>query len=124
MAWPRFLRKLFGKADEEAAPPEPVPEPAPVALGAAAEAPAYVEAPEVEEEDDEDELDDDDEDDDYDDEDDDEDDEPLGTRARHPELEAALRVAPHDPAPHLVYADWLQQHGDPRGELITIHHRL
>jgi uncharacterized protein (TIGR02996 family) len=28
-----------------------------------------------------------------------------------------------DPQPFLVYADWLQQRGDPRGELIVAHHR-
>jgi uncharacterized protein (TIGR02996 family) len=33
-------------------------------------------------------------------------------------LEAALRAHPHDPQVHAVYADWLLQQGDPRGELI------
>jgi uncharacterized protein (TIGR02996 family) len=37
-------------------------------------------------------------------------------------LEAQL-VSFDDPEPFLVYADWLQQRGDPRGELIVAHHR-
>ncbi|HEU0029762.1 MAG TPA: TIGR02996 domain-containing protein [Kofleriaceae bacterium] len=40
------------------------------------------------------------------------------------ELEAEIRQRPDDPAPYLVYADWLQNRGDPRGDLITIQHRL
>jgi uncharacterized protein (TIGR02996 family) len=35
-------------------------------------------------------------------------------------LEAAIAAAPDDPQPYLVYADWLQQRGDPRGELIAL----
>ena len=34
---------------------------------------------------------------------------------------AALRGS--DAEPYLVYADWLQQNGDPRGELITLQHQ-
>src|ERR1051326_6499348 len=44
--------------------------------------------------------------------------------AREPALEAAIAAAPEDPAGYLVYADWLQQHGEPRGELIVIQHAL
>ena len=33
--------------------------------------------------------------------------------ARHPELEAAIVVAPSDRDAHRVYADWLQVQGDP-----------
>lgn len=32
----------------------------------------------------------------------------------------AILAAPDDDAPRLVFADWLQQRGDPRGELITV----
>jgi uncharacterized protein (TIGR02996 family) len=35
-------------------------------------------------------------------------------------LEAAILADPGDPAPYAVYADWLVQHGDPRGELISL----
>jgi uncharacterized protein (TIGR02996 family) len=42
----------------------------------------------------------------------------MPTRA---ELVAAIRRAePDDPAPALVYADWLQDRDDPRGELIAL----
>jgi uncharacterized protein (TIGR02996 family) len=40
--------------------------------------------------------------------------------ARNPELERALLVDPEDEQAYLVYADWLQAEGDPRGELITL----
>jgi uncharacterized protein (TIGR02996 family) len=36
------------------------------------------------------------------------------------ELLAAVLAAPDDPAPFLVYGDWLQGEGDPRGELIAL----
>jgi uncharacterized protein (TIGR02996 family) len=36
------------------------------------------------------------------------------------ELLAAIVRAPDDDAPRLVYADWLQERGDPRGELIQL----
>jgi uncharacterized protein (TIGR02996 family) len=39
--------------------------------------------------------------------------------ARHPELEQAIRDHPEDVAAYQVYADWLQEQGDPLGELIT-----
>lgn len=40
--------------------------------------------------------------------------------ARHPELERQLREAPDGSEPYLVYADWLQERGDPFGELIAL----
>lgn len=36
----------------------------------------------------------------------------------------AIRAAPDDPEPYLVYADWLQAQGDPRGELISLQYRM
>ncbi len=36
------------------------------------------------------------------------------------ELLAAIRAAPDDDRPRLVYADWLQERGDPRGEFIAL----
>ena len=33
---------------------------------------------------------------------------------------AAIHAAPHDPAPRLVYADWLEERGDPRAELLRV----
>jgi uncharacterized protein (TIGR02996 family) len=36
------------------------------------------------------------------------------------ELEKQILASPEDPAPYLVYADWLQQRDDPRGVLIPI----
>lgn len=41
---------------------------------------------------------------------------------RNPELEAKIVAAPGDTANYLVYADWLQANGDPRGELIMLQH--
>jgi uncharacterized protein (TIGR02996 family) len=38
-------------------------------------------------------------------------------------LEAAILEDPDDDAPYLVYGDWLAAQGDPRGELIGLHHR-
>lgn len=45
-----------------------------------------------------------------------------GVSARNAELEAAIDAQPDDPQGYLVYADWLQQHGDARGELVVIQH--
>ena len=39
-------------------------------------------------------------------------------------LEDAIAAAPEDPSVYLVYADWLQQRGDPRGELIVVQDAL
>jgi uncharacterized protein (TIGR02996 family) len=37
------------------------------------------------------------------------------------ELRAAIRANPNDREPRLVYADWLIEQGDPRGEWIALH---
>ncbi|HET9988553.1 MAG TPA: TIGR02996 domain-containing protein [Kofleriaceae bacterium] len=53
----------------------------------------------------------------------DDDDEQEGTplaAAANPELEAQCRAAPDDAASWAVYADWLMQAGDPRGELAAL----
>src|ERR1043165_6551684 len=44
--------------------------------------------------------------------------------ARNADLEAAIVADPEDEGPYLVYADWLQSRGDPRGELIIVLHAL
>lgn len=44
--------------------------------------------------------------------------------AHNPELEAQIAKAPDDSAAYTVYADWLSERGDPRGELITIELQL
>ncbi len=44
--------------------------------------------------------------------------------AINPTLEAAIAANPDDASAYLVYADWLQQQGDPRGTLITMQHAL
>ncbi|MBA3541481.1 MAG: TIGR02996 domain-containing protein [Deltaproteobacteria bacterium] len=36
------------------------------------------------------------------------------------DLIAAVAEAPDDDAPRLVYADWLMERGDPRGELVAL----
>jgi uncharacterized protein (TIGR02996 family) len=41
---------------------------------------------------------------------------------RNDALEAAIRSNRDDPAPYLVYADWLQSRGNPLGELIVLQH--
>jgi uncharacterized protein (TIGR02996 family) len=38
-------------------------------------------------------------------------------------IEAAIEDDSDDPTPFLVYADWLQSRGDPRGELIVFQHQ-
>jgi uncharacterized protein (TIGR02996 family) len=40
--------------------------------------------------------------------------------ARNAELEGQIAKNPTDAAAYLVYADWLAEKGDPRGELITV----
>lgn len=40
--------------------------------------------------------------------------------AREPKLEAAIRADREDAGVYAVYADWLQQHGNPLGELIVL----
>jgi uncharacterized protein (TIGR02996 family) len=44
--------------------------------------------------------------------------------ARDPELEAMIAADPERPEGYMVYADWLQAQGDPRGELISVEHAL
>lgn len=43
---------------------------------------------------------------------------------RDPALEAAIARAPEELGGYLVYADWLQQRGEPRGELIVVQRAL
>ncbi len=43
---------------------------------------------------------------------------------RNPELEARILAALDDATGYLVYADWLSERGDPRGELITVQHAI
>src|SRR5262245_32166920 len=40
------------------------------------------------------------------------------------ELEERIIAARNNPEAYLIYADWLQSHGDPLGELIIIQHAL
>jgi uncharacterized protein (TIGR02996 family) len=47
-----------------------------------------------------------------------------GVSARNPELDALIEEDPHDLSRYLIYADWLQQQGDPRGELVVAQHAL
>jgi len=49
---------------------------------------------------------------------------PSGAEARDAALEAAIASAPEDAGGYLVYADWLQQRGEPRGELIVVQRAL
>ena len=44
-----------------------------------------------------------------------------GGGARNPELEQAIAADPYGAEAYTVYADWLQDQGDPRGELIALH---
>jgi uncharacterized protein (TIGR02996 family) len=45
---------------------------------------------------------------------------PAKDTPRNPTLEAAIRANRDDPGPYQVYADWLQQQGNPLGELIVL----
>jgi uncharacterized protein (TIGR02996 family) len=47
-----------------------------------------------------------------------------GGEQRDRALEAAIASAPEEPAGYLVYADWLQERGEPRGELIVVQRAL
>jgi uncharacterized protein (TIGR02996 family) len=47
---------------------------------------------------------------------------PAVVHARNDKLEAAIEREPDDADAYLVYADWLQSQGDPRGELIVLQH--
>src|SRR5258706_9050444 len=42
--------------------------------------------------------------------------------ARNPDLERAIVANPDDAEPYLVYADWMQTHGEIRGELTMLQH--
>jgi uncharacterized protein (TIGR02996 family) len=44
---------------------------------------------------------------------------PIAPDATEAALVAAIEAAPEAHAPYLVYGDWLESHGDPRGELIA-----
>jgi uncharacterized protein (TIGR02996 family) len=44
--------------------------------------------------------------------------------AREPQLEQQLRADPDDDETRLIYGDWLQARGDPRGQLIALAHAL
>ncbi|MCA9667116.1 MAG: TIGR02996 domain-containing protein [Myxococcales bacterium] len=48
----------------------------------------------------------------------------LVAAARNPELEQQIIAAPDDVQAYLVYGDWLQARGDPRGALIAAQHAL
>lgn len=45
----------------------------------------------------------------------------TATGERDAAIEAQIAASPDDPAAYLVYADWLQTRGDPRGAWITLH---
>jgi len=45
---------------------------------------------------------------------------PPGVARRNPELEEAIEKAPDNLEAYLIYGDWLQSQGDPRGELIAL----
>jgi len=47
-----------------------------------------------------------------------------GDEPREPELEAAILSDPDAEQPRLVYGDWLQTQGHPRGELCAVQHAL
>lgn len=49
---------------------------------------------------------------------------PSENEPLHPDLEATLTANPDDLDTHLVYADWLQSQGSPRGELIRLDHAI
>lgn len=44
----------------------------------------------------------------------------MRSRETEEGLLAAIRAAPEEDAPRLVYADWLQEQGEPQGELIHL----
>lgn len=52
------------------------------------------------------------------------DDAPASKGLGNPDLEAAILKNPNDADAYLVYGDWLQSKGDPRGELIVVQHAL
>ncbi len=44
----------------------------------------------------------------------------MGPASRNPQLEARISADPDNPAPRLVYGDWLEERGDPLGRLISL----
>jgi uncharacterized protein (TIGR02996 family) len=48
----------------------------------------------------------------------------LHTAVENPKLEQAILEHPDDDALRVIYGDWLQEQGDPRGELIAVQHKL
>src|SRR5687767_3359435 len=42
----------------------------------------------------------------------------------NPELEKRILANPDDAEAYLVYGDWLQSQGDPRGELVVLQHQI
>ena len=49
---------------------------------------------------------------------------PVDPVATNAELEAQICARPDEPGPYLVYADWLLQRHDPRGDLIIVQSQL
>jgi len=49
---------------------------------------------------------------------------PLGAEPLNATFEEALRADPDDASAAIVYADWLEQQGHPRGALIAVQHQL
>lgn len=47
----------------------------------------------------------------------------VGEHARNPDIEAMILEEPDEFGSYLVYSDWLQSQGDPRGELIMLEYR-
>lgn len=47
-------------------------------------------------------------------------DDDTSAQVRNSQLEAAILDNPDDDGPYLVYGDWLQSRGDPRGELVVV----
>ncbi len=52
------------------------------------------------------------------------DDEEAPEEPRNPELARAILADPDDVQSYLVYGDWLQSQGHPRGELVAVHNAL
>ena len=48
----------------------------------------------------------------------------VAKTATSPELEAAIEADLDNPDAYLVYGDWLQAQGDPRGELVALQHAV
>jgi len=48
----------------------------------------------------------------------------MSDLVRNAAMEKLIAKAPDNPEGYLVYADWLEQQGDPRGELVNLQYRL